>query len=74
MQSVIFYQLSFLHLVATTVLLFAWMMCFNSSYLFNIIVCSSFVKYAALLPVDLSMFVSGHMLQTPPLLCERARG
>ena len=72
MQSAIFYQLSFLHLVATTVLLFAWMMCFNSSYLFNIIVCSSFVKYAALLPVDL--FASGYMLQTPPLLCEHAQG
>ncbi len=30
----------------------AWIMCLTSSYLSNIIVCSSFVKYAALLSVD----------------------
>lgn len=53
-----------------------WQCCFKntdltSSYLSNLIVCSSFVKYATLLPVD---FVIGHMLQTRPLLCERTHG
>lgn len=37
----------------------------------NIIVCSSFVKYAALLPLDLSVFAIGHVLQTLPLLCKQ---
>lgn len=39
---------------------------------FNIIVCSSCVKYVAL--VDLSMFAVGHKKQTLPLLCEHAHG
>ncbi len=34
---------------------------------------SSLVKYATLLPVDLSMFVIGQMLQTPPHLSVCAR-
>ncbi len=57
-----------LHLEAATVFLFAWIiMCFTYLYFSNIKVCSSFVKYATLLPVDLSMIAIGHMLQTPPL-------
>ncbi len=44
--------------------------CFSS----ELLVCSSYLKHAALLPVTAqSTFAIGHMLQTPPLLCERAR-
>ncbi len=41
---------------------FSWIMCFTSSYLSYIVVCSSFIIYATLLSVDLSMFVIGHLL------------
>lgn len=46
-------------------MLLTWIMCLTLSYLSNIIVCPSLLKYSALLPVDLSIFVNGHMLQTP---------
>lgn len=43
-------------------LLLVWIITLKSSYLSDIIVFSSFVQYAALLPADLFMFAIGHML------------
>lgn len=70
-KSAVFCQLSFQHFSTVPVLLFSLgfvlNFCTRSS---NSRVSSSIMKYSALLQVDLSMFVTGYMLQTLFLTCE----
>lgn len=35
-----------------------------------LLICSSYLEYATLLPLDLSMFLIGRLMQTVPLICE----
>ena len=59
MKGEFYYKNIDLHIHA--VFLLVWIMCLYSSYFSDIIVRSSFVKYATLLPVHLSKSVIGHM-------------